>query len=219
MNIYSLIEDLPAEARAVFPQDRRKRHRLLRRADILRAAEHIFARKGYHKATIQDIAKEAQYAVGTVYLYFTDKDALYFSILEEKMRGLFSVLRERVEAAGGALKKIEVFLYENLAFFQKNQDFFRIFVSEESEWSIKRKISKSSVMTKHREYFVELIKLAQAQHLLRKDVDSKQIANIFGSILTAVIFNWLEEHPEEKDLKGMSGIVLDMFLNGAGKRQ
>jgi len=52
---------------------RKERDRRLRQEDILKTAEHIFAIKGYHEASIQDIAKEAQYAVGTVYLYFKTK--------------------------------------------------------------------------------------------------------------------------------------------------
>ena len=75
--------------------NRKERDRQLRRTDILRASEHVFAQKGYDNATMQDIAKEAQYATGTVYLYFKDKEALYFSLLEEKIFCMMSATREK----------------------------------------------------------------------------------------------------------------------------
>jgi AcrR family transcriptional regulator len=59
--------------------DRKERDRRLRESDILKAAEHVFATKGYHKAAISDIAQEAQYAVGTIYLYFKNKQELYLT--------------------------------------------------------------------------------------------------------------------------------------------
>lgn len=52
---------------------RRERERRQRRSDILRAAESVFAAQGFHAASVEQIASEADYATGTVYLYFHDK--------------------------------------------------------------------------------------------------------------------------------------------------
>ena len=75
--------------------NRKERDKQLRRADILKAAEHVFAKKGYGRATMQDIAKEAQYATGTVYLYFEDKESLYFSLLEGKISSMMSIIKKK----------------------------------------------------------------------------------------------------------------------------
>ncbi len=128
MNVNSLIEDKFIMDKADPLLSRRERDRLLRKADILRAAEHVFALKGYYEATMHDIAKEAQYATGTVYLYFKDKDALYLSLVEEKYKDLLSILRQETSKAKTAREKIEIFVYEKLSFFERNQNFFRIFV-------------------------------------------------------------------------------------------
>ncbi|MFN8373779.1 MAG: helix-turn-helix domain-containing protein [Anaerolineae bacterium] len=52
-----------------------------RRAQILEAAVKVFAAKGYHRATIPDIAREAGIAVGTIYNYFGKKDDLLLALL------------------------------------------------------------------------------------------------------------------------------------------
>jgi AcrR family transcriptional regulator len=52
-----------------------------RRAQILHAAGKVFAEKGFHRATIPDIAKEAGIAVGTIYNYFKTKTDLLLGLL------------------------------------------------------------------------------------------------------------------------------------------
>ncbi|MCX5706090.1 MAG: TetR/AcrR family transcriptional regulator [Candidatus Omnitrophica bacterium] len=218
MNINSLNLEIPQEL-ASASLDRKERHRLLRKADIIRAAQHVFAVKGFHKATIQDIALHAQYATGTVYLYFEDKNSLYFSIVEEKINELLNILRLKIGQVKGARGKLEVFIYEILRFFEKNQDFFRIFVQEESPWLIKSRLAKSTIAQKRKDFFIELIKAAQSEGVIRKDAEAGQISDILESIIISFIFNWWEEKTlREKDLKEIAGIIMDLFLSGVKKK-
>ena len=219
MNIYSLNPEITEESAPVL-LNRKERHRLLRKSEIIRAAEHVFALKGFHKATIQDIARQAQYATGTVYLYFVDKNSLYFSIVEEKIRGLLHILRLRTsQAKGAAREKLEIFIYESLRFFEKDQDFFRIFVQEETRWSIKSRLAKSTIVQKHRDFFIELIKEAQSEGVIRKDAEARQISDILESIIISFVLNWWQEGQQpEKDLKWMAGVIMDLFLSGVKKR-
>jgi AcrR family transcriptional regulator len=55
---------------------------LARRNQILDAATTVFAAKGYHAATIKDIARQAGIADGTIYTYFANKTTLMLGILE-----------------------------------------------------------------------------------------------------------------------------------------
>lgn len=54
----------------------------LRRKQILDAAIAVFAERGFHRATVRDIAKAAGVADGTIYNYFADKTALLLGILD-----------------------------------------------------------------------------------------------------------------------------------------
>ena len=53
-----------------------------RRQAILQAARQVFARKGYEPATLEAVAREAGLAKGTLYLYFRDKEDLYFHTVQ-----------------------------------------------------------------------------------------------------------------------------------------
>jgi len=53
-----------------------------RRVMILRSAERCFVRRGFHRATMQDVAAEAQMSAGNLYRYFPSKDAIVAGLTE-----------------------------------------------------------------------------------------------------------------------------------------
>ncbi len=61
-------------------KERKKRERERRRQQILLAAKRVFSVKGFSKATMEDIAKEAELSPGTLYLYFKNRDELFASL-------------------------------------------------------------------------------------------------------------------------------------------
>lgn len=85
-----------------------------RRLEILDAAQACFARAGFHRTTMQDIASEAGMSVGNLYRYFASKDAVIAGLSE----------RDRAQAAAdfGALEHAEDFLS---AFRRLGEKYFR----------------------------------------------------------------------------------------------
>jgi AcrR family transcriptional regulator len=198
---------------------RKERDRQLRRSDIFKAAEHIFALKGYHKATIRDIAKEAQYGTGTVYLHFKNKGALYFALLEEKLKCLLTMIKEKAEQVKDAKKKLEIFIQEGLVFFEKNQDFFQIFVSEGSESYTETRLLKCSIGLQWQEYTASLLKEAQGQGVVSSSFDPEQISDVLTSILKTITLKWLQKKKrKEESLVGLSDTILRLFLYGAANK-
>ena len=61
-------------------QERKERERERRRQQIIVAAKRVFSKKGFSRATMEDIANEAELSPGTLYLYFKNKDELYASL-------------------------------------------------------------------------------------------------------------------------------------------
>ena len=61
-------------------QERKVRERERRRQQIIVAAKRVFSEKGFNKATMEDIASEAELSPGTLYLYFKNKEELYASL-------------------------------------------------------------------------------------------------------------------------------------------
>src|SRR2546428_11815610 len=61
----------------------REEHRALTRARVLEAAARVFARRGFHGASVQDIAREAGATTGAIYSNFAGKEDLYLAAFEE----------------------------------------------------------------------------------------------------------------------------------------
>ena len=76
---------------------------------IINAATKIFARKGFFQAKVSDIAREAQVADGTIYLYFDNKDDILISLFEEQMKAVLENMIDQIAAEKDAVKKIEKF--------------------------------------------------------------------------------------------------------------
>jgi len=108
---------MPAEAIETARSGRREAVRAFKRDAILRAARGIFARDGLDGATLRAIAAEAGIAVGTVYLHYPSKEALYADLLAGSLAELLKSLREAVARASAD----EPLMVGALAFY----DFYR----------------------------------------------------------------------------------------------
>ena len=74
---------------------RRAREKARRQQEILEAAKEVFFRKGIHRATVDDVAAQAEVSKGTVYLYFQSKESILAHLLLEGL----SILLSQLEAA------------------------------------------------------------------------------------------------------------------------
>ena len=102
-----------------------------RRAELIDAANAVFARKGFAGASVDEIAKMAGVAKGTVYLYYPSKHDIYWAVLESGIVALDKAIREAVGAAPRSLKaQLLAVAQTKLAYFDERRDFFRIFFSE-----------------------------------------------------------------------------------------
>jgi TetR/AcrR family transcriptional regulator len=77
--------------------ERRSEEKERRRAEILDAAERLYAGKGWDTVTMEEVARSARLSRALLYVYFRDKEELLFGIGERAL----AVLRERFEAAVG----------------------------------------------------------------------------------------------------------------------
>lgn len=112
----------------VAPIDRREQERARRRQAILAAARVVFAQDGFHRATVEAIARQAEVGKGTVYLYFESKEA----ILAELVLQALAELVTRLQAASDGYsvlhpdQKLRAMADAYLSFAQNAPDYFRL---------------------------------------------------------------------------------------------
>ena len=84
--------------RQVTGRPRRGERRLITRAQLLDAAERVFARDGLRGASVDTIALEAGYSTGAVYSNFKGKEDLFLTLVEERIDPRLAKVYETLEA-------------------------------------------------------------------------------------------------------------------------
>lgn len=103
-----------------------------RRAHLLQCALEVFAKKGYHRASISDIIKRAGVARGTFYLYFESKRSVFDQLLDD----LFELLNSKVKridpsrGPAGVVAQMESNVDEVLDLMLSNRAMLRILLAE-----------------------------------------------------------------------------------------
>ncbi len=104
---------------------RRKRERDLSRQDILSAAERVFSVSGFEAATMEAIAAEAGFSVGSLYNFFANKAELCGQVLE----GIFGEMVERfdtLDAGSGAASALRAYVRARLEDIERHRGFFKM---------------------------------------------------------------------------------------------
>jgi len=111
---------------------RREERRLhvedLSRAHLLDAAEEVFGSKGFHKATIKEVADLAEFSIGSVYSLFDNKDDLFRQVFirrgDEFMPGMRTVLGEE----GTPRERLHRLVDYQVRFFREHPHFGRVYL-------------------------------------------------------------------------------------------
>lgn len=85
--------------------ERKERERMEMREKILSAATAMFLQEGYEKTSIRNVAEKIEYSPATIYLYFKDKDELFYAIHDLGFQKLLKQM-ERVRKVQDPLERL-----------------------------------------------------------------------------------------------------------------
>ena len=86
---------------------------------ILLAAEEIFSKYGYEKATLDEIISLADVGKGTVYKYYGNKEQLFYKLIQEKNEQYIIALQNAVSSQETLQEQIYAYLVEMITFYKK----------------------------------------------------------------------------------------------------
>lgn len=93
-----------------------------KREKIIRKAREVIARKGYQNASIKEIARRAGVAQGTPYLYFRNKEELFFEMILSLVRDIDEKIDRAVKLEVDFWDKLNYLVRELGIHFKKNRD-------------------------------------------------------------------------------------------------
>jgi AcrR family transcriptional regulator len=187
--------------------NRFERRRERTRRELLVAATRVLAEKGFHRTKITDIAAAADVGVGTFYLHFPDKEALFDAVVEDTVQRLKETVDAARAKAKGALDKITA---SNLAFFRFARDNREVF----------------KIVFGHAAAYEELIRRAQALFIadIEKTVRDGIASGAFAPLPPAIVaqavvgmatqvISWWTEH-ESVPIESLIDTTTTLALRG-----
>src|SRR5208282_2876327 len=110
---------------------RRREQKLHRQEEILAAAFEVFAAHGYEATRIDEVARQAGIAKGTIYLYFRNKERLFQAVVRNLIPKRFDVLVKTLPGPPAEqLRALLSQMYTNVVRNEKVPLIFRMLVAE-----------------------------------------------------------------------------------------
>jgi len=188
---------------------------------ILDAAIKVFAKNGYHRSRVSDIAEEAGIAYGLVYHYFKNKEEVLNSIFRERWSAFLDAIRLYREAPVSTREKFTSICFYLINSYNLRPDLMEVLILE---------IARSSkfLQDSHIEEFNEAFRLLEAiitdgQRCgdLQADVDPRLAAYIFLGAIELILTGYVLNTLKSKDVRTYQKVaetVVDVFLQGLAKR-
>jgi TetR/AcrR family fatty acid metabolism transcriptional regulator len=185
---------------------------------IFTAALRVIKQKGFHKARMSDIAKEAQISYGLVYHYFNTKEELFDAILNRWWNGLFGLMEDIHESEFDVCRKLMRIILYFLDTYQTNPELINIFITEISR-------STANLNSKRLGYFKKSMSLTEAvilegqeKKVLRTDFKARYLTYIFLGALEAFVSTMVfgdQKIKGDAQKNRIAESILEVFLNGA----
>jgi AcrR family transcriptional regulator len=187
------------------------------RQRILRAGESVFSEKGYHQATVDEVAERAGVAKGTVFYNFESKAVLFETILRDGMNYLATTVRGKLAGDEPPLEQIASIIELHVATLLENPGFIAIFSSELSH-GLEDHV-RATVRRERDEYISFVAGLLEEGKRLGiiRDLDSVMLASTFFDMALSVCSRALEGR-ESVHAGDIAGFLRTFILDGISVR-
>jgi len=174
-------------------QRRREKDRVSRN-HILDAAERVFGRKGFHEATLKEVADQAEFSVGALYAFFEGKDDLFAQVLDRQGSALLDAMGEAVAGRTTSREQLHAIAETSVAYFRDRPDFYRLFQRElgGATWAMRASLNEAG-HARYREVmsFEEGVFSAGMRSGELRSEDPEIQAALFSGVVQAYIAQWV----------------------------
>jgi len=192
----------------------RKKNTSEKRDRILKAATHIFAQNGFYNSKISDIARLAEVADGTIYLYFKNKDDLLISLFEEEMSKIIRNMRENINREKGFRNKIMKFIEIHLSLIAENKELAEVLQIELRQSHKFMKEYMGSKLNDYLNIISSIIVQGQKDGEVRSDVVPAVAKRILFGALDELSGFWVLSKNKRYSLTTSAQMVSEIFVRG-----
>lgn len=194
---------------------RRERERQAHRSEIMRTALELFSQRGFHNVSMQEIAHRAEFAVGTLYNFFKDKEDLYKALVLEQAAMFDNELNKAIDSTGEEIEKIRSYIRAKGEVFSANIPMIRLYFMETQGVSFNIKAGLELEIRERYEVFLRKV-AAVFESGIRKQkfqnlLDPYYMAVALDSLTNAFLFLWLEDPEQHPYSRNVDAIVKLFF--------
>ncbi len=196
---------------------RREREKLRQRQEILATALDLFSQKGYHNVSMHEIAAQAEFAIGTLYKFFQNKEDLYKALVLGVCDDFEDSIMRAIEQPQDEVEKLRSYVQAKTTVFRRNLPFIRLYLAESRGASFNLKAGLDDEIRNR--YYHSLESIADIFASGIKNQRFKKIATPYylavalSSVIDAYLLLWLdapERHPYPED----PDVILNIFFRG-----
>jgi len=196
---------------------RREREKLRQGKEMLEAARELFSEKGYHNVSMHEIAEKAEFAIGTLYKFFRNKEDLYQAVVLEQSDRFHDALVRAIEAPGDEIESLRNYVRTKGELFSDNLSFIRLYIAESRGASYNLKASLNDEVRKRYYGLLEQLALVFDSGIRKKrfrEIASPyQLAVALDTVLNAFLLLWIDA-PERHPFPESPDAILDIFFRG-----
>jgi AcrR family transcriptional regulator len=163
-----------------------------RDAEVLDAAADIFYQRGYASATVQDVADALGMLKGSLYYYIDSKEDLLYRLMNEIHDGVDAVLASVTTVEGlSAVEQLELYVRRAVEYNARNLKKISVYYHDIDQLTAVRRKEILSRRRAHEEHVLALIRQAQADGDVDRDLDAKLLSNcVFATIIW--MYRWYQ---------------------------
>jgi TetR/AcrR family fatty acid metabolism transcriptional regulator len=181
---------------------------------ILRAAVKIFSEKGFYNSRVSEIAREANVADGTIYLYFRNKDDLLISLFEEEFGRIVEDMRGKLGKEKDALQKIRRFAITHLSIVSKQQQLAEVLGVEVRQSSKFMKEYVNKTFIEYLNLIRSVIVEGQEKGLIRKNLTPGIMKRALFGALDEMARYWVLSTKKKHSIDESALQISDVFIRG-----
>ncbi|MCK5187546.1 MAG: TetR family transcriptional regulator [Deltaproteobacteria bacterium] len=184
---------------------------------IIKAALKVFAKKGFYNSRVSEIAKEAEVADGTIYLYFKNKDDILISVFETEMMKMISNMKKELSKCHDPVEKIRIFAFQHLNMITENQEWAEVAQVELRQSS---KFMREYVKDHYTDYiniFAYIIREGQEKGIFKEGINTGIAKRAFFGALDEMGRYWVLSRSKRYSVEESSEQISDMFIEGVMK--
>jgi len=188
-----------------------------KRERLLKAAIKVFARDGFFKAKVEEIARHAGVATGTTYLYFKNKDDLLISIFEEEMTPIIERIKADLLKQASPEERISTFISRHFEMVEQNPDLALLLEVELRQSNKFLHEYKGSKFKEYLDLIGEAFSEGQQNGTFRQDIHPSIFKQMVFGAIDQISTNWTLSKTKKFKLQDVAGQISNALLSGVRK--